>query len=257
MSIRFSERKYGVPRNTIYRHMKGNLSNKSGIQTILSSEVEGKLAKWLIDCAKKGDPRTKEDLKIAATDYDKYENDPPKFGPKGPSIKCLNGFLKRHPSVSVRTPENLGKASATVTQDDINRFFSKFYSYMVENGFEDVLSRPDALFNLDETSFDLNQVPRKVLAKKGRRRKFNYGVVNSREILTKLKEDEEAKQKIQQEKDERKALREEKKLLKNISLKIKKKKKILMVWFLTNQYQKRAVVVQRKTFYTNNNHIHS
>ncbi|KAG5673024.1 hypothetical protein PVAND_003102 [Polypedilum vanderplanki] len=110
----------------------------------------------------KGDPRTKEDLKIAATDYDKYENDPPKFGPKGPSIKWLNGFLKRHPSVSVRTPENLGKASATVTQDDINRFFSKFYSYMVENGFEDVLSRPDALFNLDETSFDLNQVPRKV-----------------------------------------------------------------------------------------------
>ncbi|KAG5674303.1 hypothetical protein PVAND_004281 [Polypedilum vanderplanki] len=86
--------------------MKGNLSNKSGIQTILSSEVEGKLAKWLIDCAKKGDLRTKEDLKIAATDYDKYENDPPK-----------------HPSVSVRTPENLGKASATVTQDDINRFF--------------------------------------------------------------------------------------------------------------------------------------
>ncbi|KAG5674498.1 hypothetical protein PVAND_004460 [Polypedilum vanderplanki] len=127
--------------------------------------------------------------------------------------------------VSVRTPENLGKASATVTQDDINRFISKFYSYMVENGFEDVLSRPDALFNLDETSFDLNQVPRKVLAKKGRRRKFNYGVVNSREILTKLKEDEEAKQKIQQEKDERKALREEKKLLKNISLKIKKEEK--------------------------------
>ncbi|KAG5680565.1 hypothetical protein PVAND_010064 [Polypedilum vanderplanki] len=79
-------------------------------------------------------------------------------------------------SVSVRTSENLEK-HLLLTQDDINRFFSKFYSYMVENGFEDVLSRPDALFNLDETSFDLNQVPRKVLVKKGRRRKFNYGVV--------------------------------------------------------------------------------
>ncbi|KAG5666081.1 hypothetical protein PVAND_017744 [Polypedilum vanderplanki] len=57
-----------------------------------------------------------------------------------------------------------------------------------------------------------------------RRRKFNYGVVNSYEILETLKEDERAKEKNQEEKEQRKLIREEKKRIKEIALKIKQEK---------------------------------
>ncbi|KAG5671777.1 hypothetical protein PVAND_001954 [Polypedilum vanderplanki] len=186
LSIRKSEKKYSVPRSTISRHIKheGNLNEKIGVQTILTVESEKKLANWLIDCAKKGDPRTYDDLKIAANDYDEYENIPPKFGHNGPSHKWLKGFFERHPSVTVRTPESLGKASATVTQEDIDKFFSKFYSYIIENGHENIFARPDAFYNLDETSFDLNQVPRKVLAKKGQKSVYSINSTKEHDNVT-------------------------------------------------------------------------
>lgn len=75
----------------------------------------------------------------------------------------FTGFLKRHPDLTIRTPEatSIGRASA-FNKVDVDRFFEKLGTVMDRHVFE-----AKDIWNLDETGITTVQKPRKVLAPSG------------------------------------------------------------------------------------------
>ncbi|KAG5674292.1 hypothetical protein PVAND_004270 [Polypedilum vanderplanki] len=184
-SIYSVSKEYNIPKSTL----KGKLaikidSKKAGTKPIISIENEIKICDWLIECAKKGDPRTKDDLIQAAAQYDAYENKVSRFGKNGPSKKWIRNFLIRHKNISFRKPEKLGKASATVTSQDIDNFFHILEKWFIDNGHQDLFLHAERWFNLDESCFDLNSTPDRVLAAKGAKTVYSVNSTNLHDNIT-------------------------------------------------------------------------
>ena len=71
-SVRAASAKYNIAVNTLYWHKnncnKERTLKKRGVDCVLTAEEENEIAKWLIQCAAFGDPRTKEDLIATAAE---------------------------------------------------------------------------------------------------------------------------------------------------------------------------------------------
>ena len=55
---------------------------------------------------------------------------------------------------------------------------------MKEEGFFEILSDPSRVFNADETGFELNPQPKKVLARRGTKNVYNVESSNPKESIT-------------------------------------------------------------------------
>lgn len=162
-------KKYSIPIATIVKRAKGKTTNAHGRQPVLSAETEKSLVDWIVSCAKMGDPRIKDQVLKAAADCAKVSS-VEGFKKELPSSRWLDGFLKRNPTVSFRTPSSLTRASANVSKSNVVDFITNTLEQlkdMLKEDFEAIENDPKAWGNSDETNFELNPVPPKVLAKKG------------------------------------------------------------------------------------------
>jgi hypothetical protein len=174
MTTNAASRKFNIPWSTLKRHAAGQVS-KPGRTTVLDSEIENKLAEWIILNARMGQPREKNEVTDAARDLSLKNVDPLKrFGTADgrPSDKWYKKFLLRHPRISIRTPQSVTRSSANVSEEDIRRFFSKFQSFLEEEGLSHCMLDPSRILNSDEKGFDLNPKPSKVLAERGAQNVF-------------------------------------------------------------------------------------
>lgn len=69
--------------------------------------------------------------------------------------------MRRHPDLTIRTPEAVTAASSKVTEKDIRNWFRNVYSYLEDNDWADILLDPARVLNGDETGFSLNPIPKK------------------------------------------------------------------------------------------------
>lgn len=176
MSSRTAQTIYSVPYRTISRHVK-NLTeekkelNKRGPPFVLTASEENDIANWLVECSKRGDPKSKDDLIYVAGDIRKLRDSSssPNFTNYYPTPQFVKGFLERHPFLSFRTPEHVTQAAALVSEERISNFFTKLREFIDENSYGEILDRPEAWLNIDETSFSLGPKSDKVLAEKGSR----------------------------------------------------------------------------------------
>lgn len=79
---------------------------------------------------------------------------------------CLlipQAFLKRHSDISVRVPERVSKARASITEKDIRTWFTDLENNLKFLGVEDVLKDPTRVFNTDETCIQLAPSTGKVI----------------------------------------------------------------------------------------------
>jgi len=145
-----------------------------------------KIANWLISSAKLGNPRTIDDLKVVAQKVRdlRSPDDGPCFKNGLPSSNWINDFLHRNKSVTFRKAEPLSRSAANVSETRIRRFFTNFYGFLEEINCLDVLNRPDAFYNVDESGFQLGASINRVLAEKGSKNVFSVEGSRSKEQIT-------------------------------------------------------------------------
>ena len=95
----------------------------------------------------------------------------------------MDSFLKRHPTLTLRKPEQLKKTrvKAITAVDDLQDFYKLFETECTKNN---LLNNPDRLYNVDETGFPLDPTRSKVLAEKGARNLFRVIGGSGREQIT-------------------------------------------------------------------------
>lgn len=160
-----ASKRYNIPNSTLHDRKGGKGSKKRGRKSLFRVEEEEEISQWIIKCAEKGSPRTKQDLLEAVEKIRRQ-----RFGAVKncfPSKQWLRKFLERNPNLSFRTPQPITRTSACVTEDDIRRWFATIHSYLENEDLMHLLNDSTRWINGDETGYELNPKPGKVLAAKG------------------------------------------------------------------------------------------
>lgn len=67
--------------------------------------------------------------------------------------KWLNGFLRRHPTLSIRTPQSISAARIKgFTKENVDKFFDIY-----ESGLAKIKYSPNRVYNVDETGITVVQ----------------------------------------------------------------------------------------------------
>ncbi|KAG5895676.1 hypothetical protein JTB14_026999 [Gonioctena quinquepunctata] len=125
MPVKTASRNFNVPRTTLLYKSKGihPEGRKMGPETILNTEHENLLTEWPLIMARSGFPVSKENFlysvkKLAAELKVNFENDIP-------GRKWYEGFLRRHPQISILMAQNLIKSRSSVTEAQLLRWFNE------------------------------------------------------------------------------------------------------------------------------------
>lgn len=153
----------------------------TGRQTFLSDGQENRVVRFLVAMSKIGKGISKQDLPVLIKSVlDKAEKDGlvnienRKFKDNLPSNGWVYTFLKRHPQVSARTPENLGFQRAHINEEGVRSWFLHLeiflreeHSIVASEFFTD--ENRNRVFNIDESGFPLHGTAGKckIIAERG------------------------------------------------------------------------------------------
>lgn len=151
LSYRAASVKYDIPHTTIRDHSTGASTTgcRPGTKPILSFEEEEALAQWCIEMNYIGYGKTKEQLKDTVKKIlDKEGRKVPIFKNNRPGRDWWYLFLRRHPKLTEKKPENLQISRAMAcTEEKVMEWFAKFESFLEENN----IHSSAQVANLDET----------------------------------------------------------------------------------------------------------
>lgn len=137
-----------------------------GPKRILPESDEETLVSYIVYMSDRGFPATRKVVKNLAREMIREKN--PSYA--GPSRKWLRNFLKRHKNLSIRKAHALDKGRASLTQGQIDQYFSLLKETLVRL---DIGDKQDRICNVDETRFSGNLSPNQdVVVKKGVRQAF-------------------------------------------------------------------------------------
>lgn len=187
-SIKGSAKIFNVPRTTLADkvHGKTPIQRKMGPQSVLSTEEEKLLEEWIIHLAERRFPVTKDQLLDSVQVLIKRLKRPNPFTNGRPGRHWYEAFLKRHPTISQRTSQNLTSSRSAVTENHIKNWFQEVTTYMEENNLLEALGDARRVFNCDETAFFLNPGNNRVLAKRGQKIIHNTIGSDEKECITTL-----------------------------------------------------------------------
>ncbi|XP_030767162.1 uncharacterized protein LOC115890938 [Sitophilus oryzae] len=162
-----ASKEFNVPRTTLIGKIKGIYPEecKSGAATVLTSDEENLLEKWMINMGAMGFPITKDQLLDSVALLVNKLKRPNKFSDGRPGRHWLEGFLKRHPVISERMTQNISSSRASITKEKIKNWFHEIDEYFSSVGLN--IQDPKRIFNTDESAFFLSPKGSSVLVKKG------------------------------------------------------------------------------------------
>lgn len=169
ISLRKAANAYGVPVATLARR-KNNpdvIKTKTGPPTVLSDAEEDDIVNWILYRANRGYPVTKTELLDCVQKYILTLKKQTPFINNRPSRHWYEGFRKRHPNLSIRTPQHLSLSRAGVTREDLKEWFDEQEKYLTSKNLLNI--SPQRVFNCDETNILLCPNSEKVLTEKGSR----------------------------------------------------------------------------------------
>ena len=183
VSIRTAALSYGIPKSTLHDHCSGKVKgSKRGPPTNLSDAEELKLAEWAMEMASIGYGRTRVQVSEMVKRLLDEDGRPNPFVDNYPGRDWWYGFLRRHPDISLRSPEQLQLSrTSACSQERLSVWYNDYESFLKKYS----ISNPDQIWNADETGCPLCPKSGKVLSMRGS--KDVYQVTgNSKEQVTTL-----------------------------------------------------------------------
>lgn len=179
---------FNVPRTTLLDKLQGRSpkERKIGGETILTKQEETTLVNWMVHIAKCGFPATKLQLLDSVELLVKNLKRENSFKDGRPGRHWFEAFMRRHPDLTTRIPQNLSKARCDVTEEKIRNWFKEIEIFLRDNNYLDVTEIPERVFNCDESAFYLSPKIDKVLVRKGDRTTYNFINNDDKECLTTL-----------------------------------------------------------------------
>lgn len=177
---------FNVPRATLISKINRTYPEdcKSGKATTVTYNEENILVNWIISVGKTGFPVTKDQLLDSVALLIKRLKRDNSFTNGRPGRKWYDGFLKRHPEISLRMTQNLTSSRAAITKQKIKSWFSEISEYFKSNSIS--INDPEQVFNADEVGFCLAPKGKQVLVKKGSKSVYNFANANEKESITTL-----------------------------------------------------------------------
>lgn len=164
-----ASKKHNIPRTTLRRYIKDDSIKHLGREPVLSKDLEKELVEWACYLDEIGCGVTKSEFCQKAGELSAIFNGENQFKAETPSNGWLSKFMKRHQGLSFRKQSYLSRASVVVSEQDLRNFYAKIYNYIEKHNHLDLLNCPERWINGDETNFQLNSIPPKVLSKKGKK----------------------------------------------------------------------------------------
>ena len=177
--------RFNVPKSTLERRNKGQNKIASGsskflgnIKSVLPTDLEEELVAHILLMEERGFGLTYVDTRKLAFELAEDNNIDHKFNKddRMAGKYWLYGFLRRHPQLSLRVPENTSLARAvSFNKGNVNKFFDLLEKTLKENP----NIGPGMIFNCDETG--LTTVPNHPPKIVGLTNKKQVGTVSSAE----------------------------------------------------------------------------
>ena len=178
-SIRSVAKSCKIPRSTLYDHAFGKNKGhnvESVYKKTLSATDETALCNYITYMSDRGFPLTRKMISTLVVAIAKTSNRETQMNldKKGPSKKWLKRFIKKHPELTERRPDNLERARAEVTKEQIDQYFQLLGDTLERLG---IRSKPSAIFNCDETGFSGKETYRgKVIVRRGTKHAYQQSV---------------------------------------------------------------------------------
>ncbi|XP_071840675.1 uncharacterized protein [Apostichopus japonicus] len=178
-SVRATSKQYNIPKTTLLDKLSGRrpVYTTQGPKPVMTPEEETWLEKWLLSMSKIGYGQTRRELCLTVKkilDDDGRKNP---FKDNMPGPQWVRAFMRRHPKISERAGEALGKERAMLSSSKLEEWFAKFEEFMASDEIIDgkeILSDPRRLFNCDESGFPLVGKAEKVLAPRGTKNVYQF-----------------------------------------------------------------------------------
>ena len=184
--LREAARLYNVPVETLRRRVNGSVSIdcKPGPPTVLLREEEDKVAEYLITMADMGYGVNRETvMHIAYTIAEKTGRKHP-FTGESAGRSWFEGFQRRHPELTIRTPLPLSyNRAVSASPDVVSEFFGKVGALY---GRLNLFSKPNQIYNTDETGVSIVHRPGRVIAQVGRRTVYSISSAERGKLHTVL-----------------------------------------------------------------------
>lgn len=186
MTLSEAARRFGVPKSTLSLNSRcfTPIDCKKRPSTILSSEEESNIENWIIYCADRGFPVTKNHLFDCIQDYLVRNKKKNPFKNNRPGKHWYNAFMQRHPSLTKRISQNLNTTRAAVTETDLRGWFSTVHDYLKKKNL--LFIDPEQVFNLDESAFMMVPKDNTVITKKEAKSVYQIVSASDKACITTL-----------------------------------------------------------------------
>ncbi|XP_063232742.1 uncharacterized protein LOC134536762 [Bacillus rossius redtenbacheri] len=185
-----ASKSYGVPKGTLEKYVKNQsktpeqlLEMSSGRKPVLPYELEKLLVKYCMEMEERYFGLTIADVKRMAFELAIRNGLSHPFNPKKESAgkKWFKLFLKRHPELSLRTPQGVSAARVrSFNAENVNAFFD-FY----EKELDKIHCNAHRVYNVDETGLTVEQHKlQKVVASKGKKQISNLTSAERGSLIT-------------------------------------------------------------------------
>ena len=171
VSLRTFAKSKGVSYGTAYRWVKKvNKKAGKGRPTVLTEEEENLLATALKFLGDSNMGQDRDDIRIMVQEFLNTSKRPNPFKDSKPGIDWITAFEKRHPEISLRSPETLTVARAkSLTPETVNIFFDKYEDLLSQHSDTGLPNEPERIFNCDETGLTTSAVDKKIYTRRGKK----------------------------------------------------------------------------------------
>ena len=184
LSLRMAARQYGIPKSTLSLYVSGKLQigARRGPASILSPEEEQRIVDYAVHMGEIGYGRTREQIFDIVAAIVSKGGRPNPFVNGRPGRKWWSLFRKRHPEITLRTPEKPQLARAKCcTPEILGAWFKQFGEFLEAHS---LLNKAEYIWNADEASFPLCAMSGKVISIRNSKNVYAITADTKEEITT-------------------------------------------------------------------------